>query len=233
MEIQLPSDTNLHRLRKDQILWLYDNYCEAHGHRYIEHLNCYRREYPGRGLTIERAGILDIEATNLSADFGYILCYALKEKSGDILERCVTPEEIWEGTFDRNLMRQFVKDVKGFTRLIVYYGGKRRFDIPFLRTRALRWKVSFPEWKSHMVTDVFDLVKPLLRMHRNRLENAADLLGIPSKQHRLNPEVWMRGQAGHQKALDYIMVHCREDVITLEKVYDRLESFRGKDKTSI
>jgi uncharacterized protein YprB with RNaseH-like and TPR domain len=232
MDTMIPSGTNFHRLNKDAIIWLYDNYCR-HGHRYTEHPTCFAEEWEGKLSMAERAVVVDIEATNLQADFGYIICYSLKEKGGDIIHRCVTPEEIWQHKFDKGVMKQFVKDIKGYTRLIVYYGGRRRFDIPYLRTRALRWGIPFPTWKEYMVTDVFDLVKPMLRLHRNRLECAADLLDIPSKQHRLNPEVWMKGQAGDKRSLDYIQTHCDEDVVTLEQVYDRLCGFRGQDKTSI
>lgn len=233
MEIQLPSGVNFNRLKKEEMLWLYNHYCQ-HGHRYTEHPPCFLEEHDGELAVAQRIGCLDIEATNLNADFGYVICYSLKELGKPITRACVTPEEITpKYIFDKNVMRQFLKDIEGFTRFVVYYGKSKRFDIPYLRTRAVKWGLQFPAWKEYYVTDVYDLVKPLFKLHRNRLENIADLLDVPSKGHRLNPEIWQKGQAGNAGALKYIQVHCDEDVQTLEQVYMALRKFRGQDKTSI
>ena len=232
METEIPSGVNFNRLRKDEILWLFNHYCR-HGHRYSEHPLCFLEEYKDKLATIERIGFLDIEATNLQADFGYILCYSLKELDGELRHRSISPKEIKTYNFDKGLMRQFLKDIKPFDRLVGYYSKDYRFDVPYLRTRALRWDLDFPTWKDYLFTDVYDMAKAKLRLHRNRLETVCDLFEIPAKEHRLNPEVWMRAQAGSKRALEYIQQHCDEDVLSLEAVYKRLFMFKGVSKTSI
>ena len=116
---------------------------------------------------------------------------------------------------------------------MVFWGKDRRFDIPFLRTRALYWGLDFPDYKSLVVTDCYDIVKAKLRLHRNRLESVCDAFDIPSKEHRLTPEVWVRAMAGDKKSLDYILKHNREDVISLEAVWKKLERFARNSKVSI
>lgn len=228
--MNIPTGTNFNRMLKDDILWLYNHYCK-HGHRYTEHPKCFLEEWGDKLGAIENAACLDIETTNLSADFGYILCYSLKPLGGDIIHRSITPQEIKSYKFDEGIVKQFLKDIKGVDKVITYYGSN--FDIPFLRSRALRFGLPFPGWKDLLSVDVYYIARSKLRTHRKRLETVADLMGIPSKQHRLNPEVWQRAQAGSVRALEYIQQHCDEDVVTLEEVYKRLIGFRGISKTSI
>lgn len=231
-EEKIPTGVNFNRMLKEEILWLYNHQCR-HGHRYTEHPTCFLTEYKDKVGIVEKVGFLDIEATNLQADFGYILCYSLKELDGELQHRSVTTDELRSYIFDKNVMKHFLKEIESFDRLVGFYSKDYRFDVPFLRTRALKWGLEFPEWRDFLFTDAYDLSKPKLRLHRNRLENVCDLLEIPSKQHRLSPEIWMRAQAGSKKALDYIQKHCDEDVLSLEGVFKKLNMFSRVGKTSI
>lgn len=230
MEEQIPSGVNYNRLNKDAILWLYNHKCK-HKVRYSEHPNCFIAEQ-GNGIT-EKVGFIDIETTGLQAQFGYTFCFALKELGGEVVGRSITPQEIRSFKFDKGVIQDFIKAVKGYDRLIGYYSKDNRFDMPFLRTRALKWGLDFPEWRDILFTDVYDLVRGKLKLNRNRMEVACELLGIPSKQHRLNPDVWQRGQVGDPDSLAYIFKHCKEDVVALEALYKRLEKYGRPYKSSI
>lgn len=225
---------NLNNLKKDEILWLYNHRCK-HGSRYTEHPGCYEKEHDKNDAIIkpEKLGFLDIEASNLNGDFGYILSYCIKEEYGKILEYVLEPNEIRSYIFDKNLSQKLVNDINKFDRLIVYWGKNRRFDIPYVRTRALHWDVSFPAYKELYVQDAYDIVRPYLKLHRNRLETACEYFDIPAKAHRLNPEVWQKAMAGDKKSLNYILEHNREDVISLELLWHKLNKFVRKAKTSI
>ena len=230
MEEQVPTSVNYNRLNKDAILWLYNHRCK-HRVRYAEHPNCFLAEQEA-GIT-EKVGFIDIETTGLQAQFGYIFCFALKELDGDMFARSITSQEIRTYKFDKGVILSFLEAVKGYDRLVGYYSKDNRFDMPFLRTRALKWGLDFPGWRDILFTDVYDLVRGKLKLNRNRMEVACELVGIPSKQHRLNPDVWQRGQAGDPKSLDYILTHCKEDVVALEALYKRLENFGRPDRASI
>jgi uncharacterized protein YprB with RNaseH-like and TPR domain len=224
----IPSGVNLNRLKKDEILWLYNHRCE-HSKRFTEHPACYKGE-----LAIpEKIGFIDIETTGLQAQFGYIFCFSLKELDGKIVHRLITPQEIRTYKFDKGVIIDFLKAIKGYDRLVGYYSKDNRFDMPFLRTRALKWGLDFPGWRDILFTDVYDLIRPKLKLNRNRMEVACELLGIPSKQHRLTPEVWQRAQAGSPKALAYILKHCDEDVVSLEALYKRVKGFGRPSRVSI
>jgi len=230
---QFPSGVNFNRLLKDDILWLYNHRCGAHQVRYSEHPRCFLKEFAGKFTQPEKIGFLDIETTNLHATFGYVFCYSLKLLDGELIHHCCTPEEIKTYKFDKRIIQQFVKDAQGFDRLVVYWGKDRRFDLPFLRTRALHWKIPFPLYKEYRVTDVYDLVRNKCCLHRNRLENIADVLKIPAKMHRMDPDRWNKGLAGHLPSLQWIQLHCDEDAITLEGVFKEMWVFGNLAKSSI
>ncbi len=218
------------RLTKDEIIWLAEHTCR-HRHTFLSHYNCYLEENPKDAPFYERIGFLDIEATGLKGNWDFILCYCLKKLDGDILGRYVSTREIRSYKFDRQITEELIRDISGFHRIIVYYGGDRRFDVPFIRTRAERWGLEFPAYRDHWITDVYDLAKAKLCLHRTRLENVCNLLNIPAKEHRLDPDIWQKAQAGHEKSLAWIFEHCREDVISLEGAWKRLRKYsyaRGK-----
>ena len=54
-----------------------------HRHNGFDHPNCYDTE---KGI-IEKIGFLDIETSNLNADFGYVLSYCIKKLDGEIIKR--------------------------------------------------------------------------------------------------------------------------------------------------
>lgn len=114
---------------------------------------------------------------------------------------------------------------------MTYYGA--RYDVPFLRTRCLHHGLDFPPFGSIFHTDVYFAVRSKLKLYRNRLEAACDLLGIPSKGHRLTPKVWMAAATGDKKAIDFVLAHNVEDVISLEMLWNRLTGHSRVTKTSI
>jgi len=218
------------RLTKEEIIWLAEHTCR-HRHTYLTHYNCYLEENPKDAPFYERVGFLDIEATGLKGNWDFILCYCIKELDGDVLGRHVSTREIRAYKFDSRITKELIRDISGFHRIIVYYGGDRRFDVPFIRTRAERWGLEFPAYRDHWITDVYDLAKAKLCLHRTRLENVCNLLKIPAKEHRLDPDIWQKAQAGHDESLQWIFEHCREDVVSLEGAWKRLRKYtyaRGK-----
>jgi uncharacterized protein YprB with RNaseH-like and TPR domain len=228
---------NPNRLLKREMLWLWTHHCKAHGHTYASHPNCYFKEKPyfesAEAPGVERVGFCDIEATSLNASFGYMFSYCIKELDGGILEGQISPADIRSYRFDYNIMKKLCVDIRKFDRIIVYYGKDYRYDIPFIRTRAVLHGLDFPTYKELIVNDLFDIVKKKLKLHRNRLETACNFFGISCKGHRLDPNVWQKAQAGDQAALDWILEHNREDVISTELLWKKLHEYIRSPNTSI
>jgi uncharacterized protein YprB with RNaseH-like and TPR domain len=203
---------NFRTLKKDELLDRLGFRC-IHRHNGLSHPECYEQDRK-KG---ERIGYLDIESSGLQADFAIVLSYCIKEQDGKILSRVITDKEMKDGTFDRDLLKQCVEDMRRFDRLVYHYGDK--FDIPVLRTRCVYWGLDFPLQKEIKGTDTYPILKYKFKLHSNRLESACTFFNIPSKGHRLEPNIWIKALSGDKKSLDYILTHNKEDVIALEELY--------------
>ena len=221
----------IRRLKKSDIEWLNDHLCRAHGHSYLAHYPCFLREKPEDSPFKERVGYLDIESTGLKGNWDYCLCWCLKIQGGEILGRHLTKREIVDYKFDKNLMKELIEAIRGFDRVVTYYG--MRFDIPFIKTRCEKWGLEFPSYRDLWQTDVYFIAKANLLLHSTRLMHVCDLMGIPNKEHKLDPDIWQKAQSGHVPSLEWIFEHCKEDVVSLEMAHERLKKYTIPAKRSI
>ena len=221
----------IRRLTKKEIEWLAVHYCKAHRVDFLQHYNCFLKENPADAPFRERVGYLDIESTGLKGNWDYMLCYCLKEHGGDILGRHLSQQEITHYKFDKDLTKELIVNVNKFDRIITYYGTK--FDIPFIKTRAEKWGLDFPSYRDLWATDVYYIAKANLLLHSTRLMHVCDLLGIPSKGHKLDPDIWQKAQSGHIPSLEWIFSHCQEDVVSLELAHERLKKYTLPAKRSL
>ena len=97
---------NLKAISKAELNDRLDFRC-IHRHNGISHHQCYDQ---AKGL-VENIGFFDIESSNLSSDFGTVLCYAIKHKDGCI-QNSLTPEEIKNGDYDKRLLEDLCIDIK-------------------------------------------------------------------------------------------------------------------------
>ncbi len=218
----------VHRLKKDEIIWLANHKCK-HRMNYLEHYNCYLAENPNK----MKIGFFDLESSNLDADFGILLCYCIKEAGSDkIYESVVTPKDITHNTMpDKKVVQQCVKDLSNFDLIYGYYSTK--FDLPFVRTRAVSMGIDFPVYGTLKHKDVYYIIKNKFKLHRNRLEVACnELLGASHKTH-FDGNMWRRAVQGDKVALSYILHHCRQDVIDLEALTNKVLDFAYPQVKSI
>lgn len=205
-----------------------------HGRDGLAHRRCYDL---GESRTEEVLGFTDIEASNLVATFGICYTYCILSSRGELIKRTISLDDLYNGLYDKLLVQQFIVDAAKFDRLVFHYGENRRFDLPFMRTRAVYWKLSFPEYKSNFVSDTYPILKNRFRLHSNRLETACDFFGIPSKGHKLKPSVWLKMITGNKKlmkeALKYILTHNIEDVYSLKALWDKTNKYARIGRTSI
>jgi uncharacterized protein YprB with RNaseH-like and TPR domain len=225
---------NVNLMLKAEMLDRHNYRCQ-HRHNGFDHPACFDK---ARAVG-ERIGFLDIESGgSLDADWGLLLTYCIKALNGTIYWGAITPAEVRAplmggGTKDKRLLEKFCKDVWNFDTLVVYYGRDvggqyQRHDIPFLRTRCARWGIEgFPEWKQIKVIDLFDIVKKYFKLSKRTMANACRLFKIPAKGLPFNVEVWQDALAGHQPAMDYILKHNRQDVISTEKLFKAVIKYRG------
>jgi uncharacterized protein YprB with RNaseH-like and TPR domain len=209
---------------------MHQNRCKAHGHTYASHPQCYVKEQQYQ----ERIGFLDIESNHLKANFGHVISYCIIDNFGKTWGRVLSPKEVRDwNILDKKLMQEFSNNVNEFDKLVVYYGRDYRMDIPFLRSRCLKHGVDFPLYKSIKVTDLYDICKSKLSLHSCRLQNVCDFLGIPSKTHKLDVDLWVRANKGDPESLKHIWEHNVEDCMSTKSAYERLAPYVANRNTSI
>lgn len=215
---------NLSKLTKSELVKMATQKCK-HGHSFLEHPSCYQPREK------ERIGFLDIETSNLNADFGIILSYAIKEPGKRPFGALITKAELMSDTHDKRVVGECIEDIKKFDRIYTYYGS--RFDVPYIRSRAMLWGLDFPIYQEVQHTDIFYWCRSKLCLHRKRLQTVCDFLGIPAKEHPMEPNMWTKALTGDAKSLRYIMTHNLEDVVSLEEVYLRLIDYVADRSNSL
>lgn len=222
----------IHRLKKAEIGWLADNTCKAHRHSYLEHYSCYLSEQPDRQ---EKVGFLDIEASNLKADFGIILSYCIKTGGKDeMLSSVLTLEDIQKakaGDEDKRVVQNIIRDMQKYDRIVTFYGT--RFDIPYIRTRALMMDLPFPGYGTLKHTDDYFIMRHRFCLSSNRLENSTRCLLGKTEKTRIENKFWRGGVRGDKASLDYILDHNEKDVLDLEKLHNKIIYYARRSDNSI
>lgn len=217
-----------------------------HRHTISEHPNCFARgdikydfkndrefervvgipwyKFPGYKI-----GYLDIETDGLKADFGTMLTWAIKEKDGDVVTDVVFKKELFDGLSDRRIVRSILEEIRKYRIIVTYYGTG--FDLPFIRTKALRYGLDFPGFGEVYHWDMYYTVRSKLCLSRKSLDNVCDYLGISGKT-RIDKNVWRRAKYGDPKALKEVLEHNVPDVVILETLHNKLTPFRKWIRTS-
>lgn len=210
--------------------------CE-HGHNGYEHGRCYDRFH----AIEQNIGFLDIETEDLRADYGIIFGYCIKDsKSDKIYEDCITLKDIQKYKSskrdvipheDKRVIQSLIKDMGRFTRLVGHYSS--RFDMPYIRTRAVMCGLQFPTFGSLVQTDTWMILKLKFKLSRNSLQNGCQkLVGMSEKDH-LSLSIKHGCLRGEEWALKDTMKHCRQDVRDTERLYNLIYGYANETKSSI
>lgn len=215
------------RLKKDEIVWLASHRCK-HSHTYLEHYSCYISENPNRGTI----GFFDIETSNLAANYGIMYCYCILDNATNkIYERTITSHELKSGDMDKRVVQQCVNDLKRFDRVVTYYGTK--FDISYIRSRAVYHGIDFPAYGEIVHTDLYYVVRHKFRLNSNRLATACEFLLGNTNKTAINFNFWIKAMGGDKESLKYITEHCEYDVIDLKRLYNKIIPYKKRLDVSV
>lgn len=216
-------------LKKNELLKLAQRRCK-HGHNFFSHQNCFKKREG------ERIGFLDIEAGDLKADYGTIFCYCiLDSKTGKIFEDTITKEDIdkWgkEGKEDTRVLRSLIRDLDNFDRVVGHFSS--RYDLPFIRTRAVMCGLSFPQYGAYKQSDTWRILRSKFGLSRNSLESGARNLVGRTRKNRLSLPLKNGCIRGKKWAIDTTLDHCRRDVRDTKDLYQKIFGFVKLSGTSI
>ncbi len=164
----------------------------------------------------------DIEATNLDANFGYILCIGYKwahEKKAKVISITDFSNHKKDCTSDVEVLKAF-RPIYEAADIVVWHYGER-FDLPYIQTRMLMngMKV-MPEASS---VDTWKIAKYKLKLNSNRLDTVLKALECKYHKSPVDGKMWIRATAGDPKAIKYVVDHCYYDIMVLEEVYNKIK----------
>jgi uncharacterized protein YprB with RNaseH-like and TPR domain len=164
----------------------------------------------------EKIGIFDIETTGLPASYSHMLAWCMLDRdTGKIASDIVTRKEARD-KHDVRVTQSAIKEIEKYDRIVGYYSS--RFDIPYVRSRALKHKLIFPAYRDLYHTDLYFVARSKFRLHSNRLKAICEFLSIPAKTHPFTMDLWERAGAGEAEALKTVLTHCEEDVESTNEV---------------
>lgn len=163
----------------------------------------------------------DIEASNLAADFGIVLCVGFKEVGVGKPEVLNILDYAGKDLIAKE--KKLLKDVsaKLLTADVWLYHFGMYYDLPFINTRLLYHNLPIlpPNFSA---IDTWKISRNRLKLRNNRLITISEFMGTEDEKNAIKPEEWIRALGGHRTSMSYIVEHCRRDVLVLEEVYNRL-----------
>jgi uncharacterized protein YprB with RNaseH-like and TPR domain len=177
-----------------------------------------------------RFATLDIETSNLNADFGFIICVVVKEYGSDNKPKIFRIDQYpgWEKNVfdDKKLVKDVRNYLENFDGIITYNG--RNFDLPFLTSQVVAY--GYQPIKALFHVDVFYTTRYRLRLHNSKLNTLITFLNTyrggkkkVEEKTAINTIYYKKAITGRKDGIDYIVKHCVKDVVALEQCYDLLK----------
>lgn len=156
---------------------------------------------------------VDVPAANVIKE-KQVICAAWKWEGGAVCsldwgrKRC-----------DRSLLRQLIHRINNAPEIVAHNG--ERFDVPWLRARCLYHGLVFPDVP---VLDTCAQARRLFYLNSCSLDYLAHHLDCGAKG---SPpfELWTQCTKGDQAALSEMITYCRNDVVVLQRVFERMRAY--------
>lgn len=167
-------------------------------------------------MTEPKIVFMDIEASDLKADWGSLLCvgfcYSWKSTvyCPSILEH---PGKY--PSHDQPLLQHVIPYLEEGEMIITWYGSG--YDLKFIQTKCVEYRLPYPNWPPHLDLWVTPYKDWLLTS--NRLKNVEEFLNLPECKTPLKKTMWRRARAGDPIGLKYVIQHCKQDVKVLRQAY--------------
>jgi hypothetical protein len=161
---------------------------------------------------------LDIETTSLKASDGMVV--AIGVLKGE------KPEVRFAGTIqeERAALGWFCRELEGCTGLVTWNGAE--FDLPFLFTRSVFHNTDMGRLLEIPMLDLYQWCRGHMLLSSYKLESVGRFLGIDKSQLFHGSDVltlFKLVEQGDIEARRLIVEHCREDIILLKRVHERLK----------
>jgi len=179
------------------------------------------------------AVFLDIEASSLHADIGSLIVAGFLTSKEEKFFFVEAPRE------EKKVLEEILEYMGKIKREKIYIWNAS-FDIPFLISRCLKCGIEAKIFTQLKVVDLLKFSREVLRLSSNKLDDVSTFLGIEKnikvtgKNIQKFYEEFLSGNIGMKEE---IINHCRDDLISLSKIYERakdlIEAWEKKQKNSL
>jgi DNA polymerase elongation subunit (family B)/predicted RNA-binding Zn-ribbon protein involved in translation (DUF1610 family) len=159
------------------------------------------------GLWNQNVGINQIMAA------GYVMCWAAKWHGS----KEVMFDSVYASTQKRMLKR--IHKLLDEADAVVHWNGAK-FDIPTLNKEFVSLEMTPPA--PYKQIDLLKTARAQFKFPSNKLDYIGQALGLGQKVKHSGHELWIRCMAKEPQAWKEMEAYNRQDVILLEKVYERL-----------
>lgn len=169
---------------------------------------------------------VDIEATDLGAAFGHILCCSFADEYGNVeTYRIDDPRFAGRNIIDDGPLAIAIRNKMETVDVVVGHNFKL-YDKPFINARLMLSKDPRPINSGLKIIDSLYLAGGQnMRLGSRRLETIAKYLKLPVQKTPLDGEVWQLAGAGDKEALNLVVEHCEHDVLVERLAFGRMKGF--------
>jgi len=162
---------------------------------------------------------VDIETTNLQSDYGSVLMVSILPYNEDK----VTTYSVKRNAIgnDQKVVREAVEHLNEMACWCTFYG--KMFDIPFLRSRLLKWGMNLELDKRHHI-DLYWIIRANTNTSRRSQAHLLNWLGTPHEKMSVSASTWS-DVTQDPKALSILKDRCESDVLGLRDLYNRTKHF--------
>ena len=162
---------------------------------------------------------LDIETTSRKASEGMVIAIGLLKDGEEPKVRFA--DSLGE---ERRALEWLQEELGGCDKIVTWFGSG--FDVPFLISRAALHNIDLSKLSEIPQLDLFDWSRGHLLLSSYRLESVARFLGIQRSLEFHGGDVltlFKLVERGDLEARKLIVDHCKEDLILLKRVHERLK----------
>jgi uncharacterized protein YprB with RNaseH-like and TPR domain len=162
---------------------------------------------------------LDIETTSKKANEGMIMAIGLLADD--------EPEVRFSDSFEeeRRSLEWLLNKLEDCEMLVTWYGAG--FDIPFIVTRAMAHNMDISKLTEIPMLDLYEWSRANLMLSSYSLESASRFLGVGKSKEFQGEDMltlFKLVERGDVNARKLIVDHCRDDIVMLKRVHERLKS---------